>query len=139
MRFAKHNAILYGGITAVSVLFIVLIGSLKSPEASALAAVMLLLFLAPIALFYLYRIFMIYHHINDYTFTEVELSKPHSSWERMMCFAVTVKDRQGRNITTDTHSIFYTHGLTEPLLEEYINKKVLVAYNNTTEYVVVIG
>ncbi len=139
MRFARHNAVLYAVMAGVSALFILLIGSIKSPGAGAAASVMLLLFLSPIALFYVYRIFKIYHHIDAYTFTEAELIRLHSGFNRMMYFTVTVKDRSGRDITVDTHEIFAPHGIMEPLLEDYVGKKVLIGYNNATEYVVVIG
>lgn len=139
MRVAKHSVALYGGILAFSLMMVA--APILMTEDAAMAALgitVILLALIPFPLFYIHRIFKIYSHIDDYTFTEVVLDKPHGGFNRMIYFSVTVKDRFGASIPVDTHEIFYTHGW-EPLLEDYVNKKVLIGYNNVTQYVVVIG
>ena len=141
MQEAKRNAILLAVVCLFCALMVAASTALADdPAVAAMTITFMLMVLLPFPIFYIYRIFKIYSHIDDYTFTEVVLDKPHGGWGRdTMYFSVTVKDRRGASIPVDTHAIFCTRGAFSPLLEDYINKKVTVAYNNTTEYVVVIG
>ena len=141
MQEAKRNAILLAVVCVFCPLMMAApIAMTEDAMMAAFGITVMAMALLSFPIFYIYRIFKIYSHIDDYTFTEVVLDKPHGGWGRdTMYFSVTVKDRRGASIPVDTHAIFCTRGAFSPLLEDYINKKVTVAYNNTTEYVVVIG
>ena len=68
------------------------------------------------------------------------MTQPHGSfWVRSMYFTVLLEDGDG-TIVANTHSIFGTsrHQI-GPIMEDYVNKTVTVAYNGLTEQVVVIG
>ena len=81
----------------------------------------------------------IYRKYEACRFYKAKLSQPHGSWFRSMYFTVLLRDEDG-TIITRTHSIFgmskYQWG---PIMEDYLNKTVTVAYNEETDEVVVIG
>lgn len=141
MKFSKRCAILYAVLTGFCALMVAAPTALADdPAVAAMTITFMLMVLLPFPIFYIYRIFKIYSHMDDYTFTECLLDKPHGGWGRdTMYFDVKVRDRFGAEIPTETHAIFATRGEFSPLLEDYINKKVVIGYNNVTEYVVVIG
>lgn len=141
MQCAKRQLILLSVVTGFCALMVAApIALSEDPAMTAMGVTFMLMMLLPFPIFYIYRIFKIYSHIDDYTFTEVVLDKPHGGWGRdTMYFDVKVRDRFGKEIYTETHAIFATQGEFSPLIEDYINKKVRIGYNNTTEYIVVIG
>ena len=94
----------------------------------------------PILLFSLIRIIRIYRKPESYHFCKTTLSNPKGgNLRHTIRFAVLLEDSEGKKFTADTHSIFYTHGLIGPLLEDYVNRTVTVAYNEETGMVTVIG
>ena len=140
MRVAKQNAILYGVIAGFCLMMVALpLALAEEPDMAALGVTVILMCMLPFPLFYIHRIFKIYAHIDDYTFTEALLDKPRGGFNRGIYFSITVKDRFGASIPVETHEIFATHGSLGPTLEEYVNRTVTVGYNNATGYVVVIG
>ena len=78
---------------------------------------------------------------EHYIFCKASLTKPHgSTWGRgAMYFTVVLEDPEEGKFFVDTRPIFQSHGLEGPLMEEYLNKTVTIAYNRETEVVVVIG
>jgi len=141
LKFALGMLALYAGITLVcGALIAVAVGVSADSSGLVMPILVLLLIPVPMACFYLYRIFMIFYQIQDYTFSEVVLDRPHSGLTRgMMCFTLEVKNRNGVAVQAQTHEIFVLQGIMEPSFDDYVNQKVLIAYNETTEYVVVVG
>lgn len=142
LRCARNNLLLYSVITVVFALVSVCGIAAKPGRGTASAAmilVMTLTVLIPATGFYLYRIFLIFHHIDAYSFTEVVLDTPRTGMGRdMMYFEIKVRDRFGAEVAVETHALFSTRSTTAPL-EDYVNKKVLIGYNNATKFVAVIG
>ena len=63
------------------------------------------------------------------------LDKPHAGYKGGVYFTVTVTDRRGNRRQVDTANMFSSG---EPMLEDYVNQKVLIGYNEETELVAVI-
>lgn len=94
----------------------------------------------PLLLFSLIRLIRIFWKPQGYHFCKTTLSNPKGgNLRHTIRFAVLLEDSEGKKFMADTHSIFYTRGLIGPLLEDYVNKTVTVAYNEDTGMVVVIG
>lgn len=139
LRTAKNYVLVFAAAAVLTALLVFLINfQLDMGVAATTAGFMMLVFL-PFVLFYVHRIFKIFQSIDDYTFTEVTLHQLGHSLYKGMHFSVGLKDWNGNTVYTQTHAIFHTHGIMEPLLDDYVNRTVWVAYNNTTGYVVVIG
>ena len=90
----------------------------------------------PYSLYCVYRAVIPFFYMDSYSFTEVTLDKPHHRGKGSMYFTVTLRDRMGRELEANTHAIFEQHW--EPVFEDYINQKALIAYNEKTETVLVI-
>ena len=100
----------------------------------------LLLVEGPILLFLLYRTWKIFRQAEHYILQEAVLDNPSGGWGRnTIRFTVTVNDSEGHRHRVDTHGIFATRSLFGPNLENYVNRKVRVAYNEETETLVVIA
>lgn len=94
----------------------------------------------PILIFSLVRIIRIFRKPESYYFCKTTLSNPKGgNLRHTIRFAVLLEDSEGKKFMADTHSIFYTGGLIGPLLEDYVNRTVTIAYNEETGMVVVIG
>ena len=94
----------------------------------------------PILIFSLVRIIRIFRKPESYHFCKTTLSNPKGgNLRHTIRFAVLLEDSKGKKFMADTHSIFYTSGLIGPLLEDYVNRTVTIAYNEETGMVVVIG
>ena len=103
-------------------------------------AVLMLLFLIPILVFYIWRTICIFRNPEGYIFSKCELTQPHSNfWLKMMFFTVRIELPNGRVDYVDTHAIFAAHGIAEPRMEDYVNRTATIAYNPSTGMVVVIG
>lgn len=103
---------------------------------SMMAVIMGLFVMTPYSLYCTYRAVIPFFFMDRYSFTEVLLDKPHHRGKGTMYFTVTLRDRWGGEIETETHAIF--GNLSDPVFEDYINKKALIAYNEKTETVLVI-
>ena len=87
----------------------------------------------------LFRIFQIQHKREHYTYHQVKLTNLHRSiWAEYSYFTVLLDDGQKKTIV-NTHSIFTTHGLITPRLEDYVGKTAVVGYNEETGQVVFLG
>jgi len=139
-RVARNNAVTNGIITAVCLLLITIPAVMANdPAVYVLAFLPILMIMVPMVLFYVGRMVLIYQSIERYIFCEAVLDQPHGGFGRdCMYFTVTLRDRSGREFKADTNGIFYTRGIMNPLLEDCINKKALIAYNEETERVVVV-
>ena len=106
-------------------------------QAKTIVAMLMGLFvMLPYSLYCIYRAVIPFFCMDSYYFTEVLLDKPHHRGKGSMYFTVTLRDRMGREFEADTHAIF-GYGR-NPIFEDYINQKALIAYNEKTETVLVI-
>ncbi len=107
---------------------------------SAPGVMITLLVFLPFTAFYIYRIIIIFRKPEEYIFRKVTLKQPHSGDMRgTFYFSILLETEERGWFAADTASIFMGHGLQGPYLEDYVNREVTVAYNRSTEQVVVIG
>ena len=98
------------------------------------------LILVPIWCFYGWRYHRIFRDMEHYTIQKVRLSQPHASrWFHVFYFTIVLSDVPGTPLVTNTSAMFLAHGWLGPILEDYVNKEVTVAYNAKTRVVVVLG
>ena len=101
-----------------------------------IAALLLMSFIVlPLIAYFAYRWLRLFLYIDRWCFSEAVLDKPHAGYKGGVYFTVTVTDRRGNRIQADTANMFSSG---EPRLEDYVNHKVLVGYNEETELVAVI-
>ena len=104
------------------------------------SCIMALLIVLPFCGFYIYRICQIFRSPQSYVFTRCRLERFHvSPFWRAACFSVRLEIPEVGIVNDETAVIFATHGVVAPVLEDYVNRKVLVGYNRTTGRIVVIG
>ena len=102
-----------------------------------IAALLLMSFITlPLIAWFAYRWLRLFLHIDDWSFSEAVLDKPHAGYKGGVYFTVTVTDRRGNRRQVDTANMFSSG---EPMLEDYVNQKVLIGYNEETELVAVIS
>ena len=116
-------------------------GNLNRDEAQMVGAIACTVTLVPFWCFWIYRSIQILRRVEGYRFYKCRLSSPHQRpfLKGAMYFTVVIEDENGTRFIRDTHAIFQSHGVMDPLLEDYINQTVTVGYNRETEMVVVIG
>ena len=115
--------------------------SVSTKDRWIIAAIVCWLVALPIMIVCLTRIFRILRKPEYYFFCRAKLAQPHAGSHRdTMYFTVLLEDPEdGSRFIVNTSPIFYTRAITGPLLEDYINKTVTIAYNRETGMVVVIG
>ena len=87
-----------------------------------------------------WRIRKIYREPAGYVFCKATLSQPHSGKRQgAFYFTVVLETEEKGTFAANTSPIFQSGGWMGPLLEDYVNQKVTIAYNRDTEQVVVIG
>lgn len=134
--------IILGPLMLIVILGLVHIGGLDSAMQGARWAklagnlVLLVVMLLAMGGYYIYRLVELFSHIDRYTFCAARMDQPHQGYKGSMYFTVEVMDRRGNRIKRDTRKIF---GQVEPNFEDYINRTALIAYNDETDTVVVIG
>ena len=97
------------------------------------------LFLLPIWIAYGWRWFRVFRKMEHYTFHKALLSQPHANKFHAFYFTVELNSEKKGFITTKTSSIFLARGWLGPLMEDYVNREVALAYNEETGRVVVMG
>ena len=101
-----------------------------------IAALLLMSFITlPLIAWFAYRWLRLFLHIDVWCFSEAVLDKPHAGYKGGVYFTVTVTDRRGNKKLVDTTTMFFS---SEPRLEDYVNRSVLIGYNEETEVVAVI-
>ena len=99
-----------------------------------------LLTFLPFYCFYIHRIFQIFRYPEQYVFTRCKLERFHfSAFWRTAFFSVRLEIPEIGVINDETAAIFVTHGIAAPVLEDYVNREVLVGYNRFAGRIVVIG
>lgn len=98
------------------------------------------LVIVPFWCWYGWRSWKIFREPGSYVFCKTTLSQPHSStWNHAMHFTVVLETEERGKFVANTAAIFQTHGWLGPIMEDYVNRDVTIAYNEETEQVVVIG
>ena len=99
------------------------------------------LLLAPYLIFCAIRTVNIFRKAEHYAFCKATLSQPHGGLIRdTIYFTALAEDPDtGEKFFADTHAIFFTRGICQPLMEDYANTTVTLAVNRETGMVVVIG
>ena len=97
--------------------------------------------LAPYLIFCTVRTVNIFRKAERYAFCQATLSQPHGGLMRDTIYftALAVDPDTGEKFFADTHAIFFTRGICQPLMETYANTTVTLACNRETGMVVVIG
>ena len=129
-------------ITAVILSLFLLFAVWRNPgEGMGLAATVYGLFIAPYLIFCTIRTVSIFRKAERYAFCKATLSQPHGGLLRdtMYFTALVVDPDTGEKFFADTHAIFFTRGMFQPLMEDYANTTVTLAVNRDTGMVVVIG
>ena len=105
-----------------------------------LALIVGLLVLVPFLCWEGWRIRKIFREPGEYVFCKATLSQPHSGKLRgVFYFTIVIETEERGRFVANTAAIFQSSGWMGPLLEDYVNREVTVAYNLSTEQVVVIG
>lgn len=130
-------AALFGGLF-VFMLLMLLPVMIEEPDSGAAGAgiFVMALFLLPLILYLLYHWLEIFLYIDSYVFREVVLDRPQVAGRGGVKYTVSFTDRHGKQLTRETSRLFTSQ--TEPYLEDYNNKIVLIGYNEETDRVVVI-
>lgn len=136
LRSAKKDLLFVVIFFLVMTLFLMLALSADSMRPRTMSFVLVYFFVfLPLLVYALYRVVILFVHIEQYVFSEAVLDQPHQSGRYGMYFTVTLRDRYGREFQADTRAIFSTG---EPNFEDYLNQRVLIGYNEKTECVAVI-
>lgn len=104
-----------------------------------ITAILCGMFLLPIWIAYGWRYFRVFRKPEHYTFHTVTLSQPHANKFHAFYFTVELESAKKGTVTTKTSSIFLARGWLGPIMEDYVNRKVDLAYNEETGRVVVMG
>ena len=129
-------------ITAVILSLFLLFAVWRNPgEGMGLAATVYGLFIAPYLIFCTIRTVSIFRRAERYAFCKATLSQPHGGLLRdtMYFTALVIDPETGEKFFADTHAIFFTRGICQPLMKDYANTTVTLAVNRATGMVVVIG
>ena len=129
-------------VTAVILTLFALFSVLRNSGAGwGIAAIIYGLMLAPYLIFCTIRTVNIFRKAGDYAFCQATLTTPHGGMLRdMIYFTAEATDPDtGEKFFADTHAIFFTRGIVQPLVEDYANTTVTLACNRDTGMVVVIG
>ena len=129
-------------ITTVILSLFLLFAAWRNPgEGNGIAATVYGLFIAPYLIFCTIRTFNIFRRVERYAFCRATLSQPHGGLIRdtMYFTALVIDPDTGEKFFADTHAIFFTRGICQPLMEDYANTTVTLAVNRDTGMVVVIG
>ena len=129
-------------ITAVILSLFLLFAVWRNPgEGMGIAATVYGLFIAPYLIFCTIRTVSIFRRAERYVFCKATLSQPHGGLLRdtMYFTALVIDPETGEKFFADTHAIFFTRGIFQPLMEDYANTTVTLAVNRETGMVVVIG
>lgn len=129
-------------VTAVILTLFSLFAVLRNSGAGwSIAATVYAFLLSPYLIFCIIRTVNIFRRAGDYVFYKATLTTPHGGLLRDTIYytALAVDPDTGEKFFADTHAIFFTRGICQPLMEDYTNAAVTLAVNRVTGMVVVIG
>ena len=142
MAVLRRDLILVTGVVALILLiFAFPAGGFLTWEFLLAASQVCAITIVPVLVYSICVAVKIFREIEGYVIGRCKLCQPHQS--RMargaMYFTIVFEYPEGEKEILDTRPIFASYGMAGPLLEDYINKTVDVAYNEDTGSVVVIG
>ena len=129
-------------ITAVILSLFLLFAVWRNPgEGTGIAAIIYGVMIAPYLIFCTIRTYNIFRNAEQYAFCKATLSQPHGGLMRDTIYftALAIDPDTGEKFFADTHAIFFSRGICQPLMEDYANTTVTLACNRDTGMVVVIG
>ncbi len=145
-KYSRNYALLFlvidlGVILLISMFSLPLIFEVEDSKTGFEIFMVLLLsfslIFVPFILYYVIRNIRLLKDVENYTFHETEF-KEINDFFKTMYFTIVI-NHDNKKIKVDTRAIFYGgFAAFLPKVSEFINKKVLVAYNAQTEKVVVI-
>ncbi len=127
---------LFVWIATAAMLLIAAVAGVGSSAKSTMAFVMLIVFAVPYSLYYVYRVGVLFWKMERWAFSETTLDRPHLGYKGGAWFTVTVRDRSGRELEKETSHIFGTSS--DPVFEDYVNRRVLIGYHDESDTVAVI-
>lgn len=141
-KYDRRQFLIIGAMVALMLLMFVPLLALEARDpyadaAGSLFVVLWCLVMVGMALYFLYRWLEIFLFIDHYTFFRARLDRPYLRHRGGAGFTVEFTDRQGNRREMQTSPMFSSQW--EPNLEEYNNKEVLMAYNEKTDRLIVIG
>ena len=139
-RFDRKQFFLIAGVLGVCYLLILpsaldLLRFERGREGGIALLVLMSVIILPLIAWFAYRWLRLFVHIDAWCFSEAVLDKPHAGYKGGVYFTVEITDRRGNKKLVDTDKIF---GIQEPRLEDYVNRSVLIGYNEETEVVALI-
>ena len=138
----RRDLILVAGVDVlVLVIFAFTAGGIANQEFLLAAVLVCGITIIPVLGYSLWVAVKIFQQPDGYVFGRCKLSQPHQYRlsRGAMYFTIVFEYPNGEKEILNTRPIFASYGIAGPLLEDYINKTVEVAYNEDTGSVVVIG
>ena len=144
LDMAEVKLLLFWAMVVNVILFAVLFFTsmgMDPAERWTVILTMMAVCLLPFLILCLWRTVQTFRKAESYIFCTATLSNPMGGrFRESIKFRVVLEDADGYKFVADTHSIFQTHvGFGGFALEDYVNQKVTIAYNEETGNVVVIG
>lgn len=108
-------------------------------EVFGIASLIFIILFFPFIMYYAYRAAYMKKMFKNYLFLEVEFKEMHGGFTRFVYFTVLI-NTDGKQKKIDTRSFFSVSpfNFIYPNFEEYLNKKVMIAYDKINEEIVVI-
>lgn len=138
----RRDLILVAGVDAlVLVIFAFTAGGIANEEFLLAATLVCGITIIPVLVYSIWAAAKIFRQPEGYVFGRCKLSQPHQYRLSRggMYFTIVFEYPNGEKEILNTRPIFASYGMAGPLLEDYINRTVEVAYNEDTDSVVVIG
>ena len=125
----------------VCALFLFSAVSQDTERAWGIGFVILGVMMGPYLLFCTIRTVKIFRRAEAYTICRATLTTPHGGPLRDTIYytALVTDPDTGEKFFVNTHAIFFARGIVQPLMEDYTNATVTIAWNRETGMVVVIG
>ena len=142
MAVLRWNLIITTGIDVFILAMIAIsAGGIRTEEFQNVATLLCAITIIPMLIYSIRITVKIFRSPERYVFGRCILTQPHHCKlsRGTMYFTIVFENPDGRKEELTTRPIFASYGIAGPLLEDYINKTVDVAYNKETGSVVVIG
>ena len=109
-------------------------------EITGIVMLVFALMFLPFVLFALYKYRSLFKNLNDYEIYEVCLDHPGTSyWYRgAIYYTVIIETKAGYRVSKDTKSLWSGGAFASFHLDDYNNKKIKVAYNQSADEMMVL-
>lgn len=149
-KWRKDQLKLYIVIPVIFLIFLAFFGLVAglqygdfglSFEVTGIVILIFALVFLPFVLFALYKYVALFKNLNDYEVYEVCLDRPGTSyWYRgAIYYTVTFETKAGYKVSMDTKPLWSGGAFASFHLDDYNNKKIEIAYNESTEEMMVLG